>query len=436
VIALDEIGPAPGRSVVLAERDRTHVCRATARIPIVVDKAVGTYLYDADGRRLLDFTSGWNVANTGWNHPSVVSSVIRQLKKTAFAPPWCSHPARVEYAERLCGALVGDYRVLSLATGSEAVETALKIARRATGRHVIVGFAEAYHGGTLGSMLAGGVPALHGKDIHTSVEHRHVPVMHNVTNQAAYLEEICAAIVTQPWPAAVLLEPFFTNPGILYQDAAFYRVIQRTAHSVGALLIVDEVGTGFGRTGKMFGFQHWGLEPDLIAVAKAIASGVVPMGATLLRAELAATVTGPGFSSTFGWTPLACAAAQATFDVLETEELCERARELGAFAKSFLRDHLRIKNVVDIRGEGLELGIELVDCRNQCLTKSALHMLTNALLRRGVFAETSSFTSTLLVMPPLTITQAELAAGLEVLVDEIGRWARDVFRLGSESQLA
>jgi 4-aminobutyrate aminotransferase-like enzyme len=427
VTVLDEIHQTRGRSAELAERDRARICRATPRIPLVVERASGIHLFDTEGRRVLDFTSGWNVANTGWNHPAVISSVSRQLAATAFAPPWCTHPMRVAYAERLCATITGDYRVLSLATGSEAVEAALKIARRATGRHVVLGFAEAYHGGTLGSMLAGGVAALHGKDLPSSVEHRHVPVMHNLADPALYLEQVCAAIIAPPAPAAVLLEPFFTNPGILYRDRTFYQTVQRAARSVGALLILDEVGTGFGRTGKMFGFQHWGLEPDLIAVAKAIASGVIPMAATILRADLAPAVAGPGFSSTFGWTPLACAAAEATLNVLEKEELCERAGERGVFAKSFLRKHCRFQSVVDIRGEGLELGIELAGPDNETVTKTALRALTTALLRRGVFAETSSFTSTLLVMPPLTITEAELAAALEVVVEELGHWTETCF---------
>ena len=156
-----------------AEHDRRAVARPTPRIPVIVAGGLGAILRDVDGRELVDLTAGWNVVNTGWNHPRVLDAVRRQAGTLPFAPPWCSHAGHVEVAERLSELLGGGWAVLCGATGSEAVEAALKVAHRATGRQAVVGFTQAYHGGTLGAMMAGGVPQLHGVDLPVTPFHRH-----------------------------------------------------------------------------------------------------------------------------------------------------------------------------------------------------------------------------------------------------------------------
>lgn len=411
------------QSSVLVDRDRRHVARPTRRIPVVVEGGHGAVLVDVDGRELIDLTSGWNVVNTGWNHPRVVAAVRRQAEAGAFAPPWCSHRGRVDYADRLAGWLGGEWLAWCGAGGSEAVEAALKIARLATGRQPVVGFDQAYHGGTLGSMLAGGVPGRPGRYVPADGVHRHAPIPDPVRGgDLDYAALARATILADPAPAAVLLEPLFTNPGVLAGTDAFYRAVTDATAAAGALLIVDEIGTGFGRTGRRFGHQHTALRPDILVTGKAMASGAVPMSAALIRPELAAAVAGPGFSVTFGWTPLACAAAATTLDVIEDEGLVERSRVLGARALELLRPLAAgCAHVAAVRGQGLEIGVELVTADRAPVSWSTLSLLTERLLARGVFAEPSSYTSTLLIMPPLVIEESQLDRALAVVAEEVAR---------------
>lgn len=418
---LDNIHGTAGSAKTLADRDREFVARPTTRIPVAVKGGDGAYLVDADGRRLLDLTSGWNVANTGWNHPRVVEAVVRQARQMSFSPPWCTHDGRSSVAERLSDLLGGGYKALCGATGSEAVEAALKVARRATGRQAIVGFTEAYHGGTLGSMQAGGVPQLHAVDVPSTEFHRYAPIpdalRSNGVDYAAALREVLAS---GPAPAAILLEPIFTNPGVIHGDAKFYTAVQQAARDVGALIIMDEVGTGFGRTGHAFGFQHWGMDPDIVVVAKALTSGAVPMAGALMKEELSSAVAGPGFSSTFGWVPLACAAAHASLDVISDEDLVARAATLGQRGLDRLSGlAAAYPSVAAVRGKGLEMGIEFTDENGNPFARPPMENLTSRLLRRGIFTEPSSYTSTLLLMPPLVITDEDWARALDAIEEEV-----------------
>ncbi len=418
---IDDLLGTTKTSSALADRDRKYVARPTKRIPVAVENGEGAYLIDADGRRLIDLTSGWNVANTGWNHPRVIAAVTAQAAQMPFAPPWCTHDGRSRVAERLSDMLGGGYKALCGATGSEAVEAALKVARRATGRQAVLGFTQAYHGGTLGSMLAGGVPELHGVDVPVTEYHRHVPIPDALRADGRdYASLVRESLKQHPKPAAILLEPVFTNPGIISGNDAFYRAVQEGAREVGALVIVDEVGTGFGRTGKDFGYQHRGLDPDIVVVAKALTSGAVPMAGALMKDELASAVTGPGFSSTFGWTPIACAAAIASLDVMQEEQLAERAAKLGAQAIERLTPLIAdVQAVVDVRGLGLELGIEFADMEGKPFARPPMENLTSRLLRRNIFAEPSAYTSTLLLMPPLVIDEDEWFQALDAIAEEI-----------------
>ena len=417
---LDEIYRDTGDSYRVALRDRNAIVRPTSRIPIVVAGGRGAVLTDESGREVLDMTSGWNVVNTGWNHPTVIAAVKKQLSQLPFAPPWCTHEGRVDFAERIVGIIGGEYRALCVTSGTEAVEAALKVARRATGRHVIVGFTEAYHGGTLGALLAGGVPEVQGIDLPSSPNHRHIPIPDNQRKGGRdYAELAQQMIMRKPLPAAVLLEPIFTNPGIIYANDQFYRAVSDACNRVGAILICDEVGTGFARTGRMFGYEHWGINPDIITTAKAMTSGAVPMGAAFIRTELVDAVRGAGFSSTFGWTPLATAAADATLNVIEDEDLIARTRELGSEAIRFLSPLIELNHVLDVRGMGLEIGIEIVDQSGKPVASDVMDLLTRKLLQRGVFAERSSYTSTLLIMPPLVISREQLIEALKIISETV-----------------
>lgn len=418
---LDEIHDTQGVSHDISTRDLKWVARPTRRIPLAIASAAGSILIDADGRELIDLTSGWNVCNVGWNHPRVIEAVREQAAKLPFAPPWCTHDGRPGVAERVSNLLGGNFAALCGANGSESVEAALKVARRATGRYAVVGFTEAYHGGTLGSILAGGIEKLHGVFLPKDEWHRHAPIPDMLRADGRNYGDLAREIILQePSPAAILLEPVFTNPGVLAGDDHFYRSIAEAAQMSGALIIMDEIGTGFGRTGSMFGFQHLPIQPDIVVVAKALTTGAVPMAGALMRSELVKYVAGQGFSSTFGWTPLACAAANATLDVLEEEGLPSRAKELGQRAAARLRPLVDgIEHVAAVREHGLEMGIELTDEVGNPLPAEEMMKLTRKLLTRGVFAEPSAYTSTLLIMPPLSIPVEQFDNALDIVAEAI-----------------
>jgi len=376
-------------------------------------------LIDCDGRRFTDLTSGWNVANTGWNHPLVVDRVRNQATQNLFAPSWCAHSGRSSVAERLAKLIGQEIQVICGCGGSEAIEAALKVARRATGRQAIVGFDEAFHGATLAAALAGGVRALHGVDVPSDALHRHAPLPDRLRQDAAsYIRQAVEVITSEPHPAAVLLEAVFTNPGVIIGHYDFYAAIEAAARRVGALIIVDEIGTGFGRTGSMFAYQQFPIRPDIVVLGKAMTSGAVPMSAALIRRDLGRVVLGSAFDSTFGWTPLACAAATATLDVLATERLLPRAMTVGQQATHYLETRLAGCGLVrEGRGRGLELGLELSDTEGRPLAGEFIRRILAYLLQRGVFAEFSRYTSTLLIMPPLTIPEDQLLDALGVVCD-------------------
>jgi len=222
------------------------------------------------------------------------------------------------------------------------------------------------------------------------------------------------------------MEVVFTNPGVIIGDPDFYRAVERAARSVGALIIVDEIGTGFGRTGTMFGFYQFPIHPDIVVIGKAMTSGAVPMSGAIIRAELGRVVVGPAFDSTFGWTPLACAASLATLQVLESEALLARAKALGDQAIRRLADSLDgVRLVREIRGAGLEIGIELGNDDRQPIDGERKNRLVQDALDRGVFVEFSRYTSTLLIMPPLTIPEEEFFPALNVVCECIRELSKE-----------
>lgn len=403
----------------LIERDRAVIARPGSRIPIAIERASGAMLYDYDGRGYLDFTSGWNVANVGWCHPAVLAATKRQLSLLPFAPNWCTSETRVALCERLAALGGGNWVTLPAVGGSEAIEQALKVARRATGRHTVVSFEGAYHGGTLGALLAGGGPQAK-RVFPANNAYRYVPLPDKARSD--WLAAAVAQIKESPPAAAVLFEPIFTNPGMLFGRADQYQQLVSAAKSVGALVICDEVGTGFGRTGEFFAYQHFGIIPDIVVVAKAMTSGVVPCGAALMHKELASHVSGKGFSPTYGCTPLAAAAALATIEVIVKEGLVERSGKLGERARKAVAARIpRIKKDICIRGKGLSIGVELLESG---FSQAATDFIRAECLERGVFLETASRPNTILIMPPLIIQEELLLEGIGALCTAIERqWA-------------
>lgn len=373
--------------------------KAYAKLPIAPVRGRGAYVWDEAGRRYLDFYGGHAVALVGHCHPSVVGAIRAQAAELLFYSNAARSRVRALASRRLLAHAPREgTKVFYCNSGAEANETAMKLARRATGRRKIVSFQGSFHGRTVATLSATGI-AHYREHVRPLLEgHVHAPF-----GEAAAL----AAAVDRE-TAAVLMEPIQSIGGVNLAPADFYRAAEAICRDRGALLIFDEVQTGLGRTGAFFFGEHFGVRPDLITLAKGLASGV-PIGAVLVSPEVAATVKIGDQGSTFGGGPLAMAAMDATLGVIEREGLVERARIVG----EELRERLAgVRGVRGTRGMGLLVGVEL---------DRPAAPVQEALLARGVIAGTSGPKDILRLLPPLVIGKDEVELFAERLAEVLAQ---------------
>ena len=360
---------------------------------LTVVRGEGAFLFDAEGRRYVDLGATHGVGNLGGSHPAVVRAVQEQAARLVHLGSGYAHPVRTAFLERLLSLLPPRFaRVFLSNSGTEAVEAAIKIARSATGRPKVVAARRGFHGRTLGALSATWRPELREPFRPLVPEFVHVPY-----NDPAALE----ATVDER-TALVLLEPVQGEGGVHVGTAEFLRAARNVCDRTGALLGFDEVQTGLGRTGRLFAFEHSGVVPDVLTLAKSLAGGV-PIGATVTSAEVEATFRGT-HHSTFGGNPLACAAGLAALEVLVSERLAERAARLGEVAAGRLSS-LPPEKVREVRGLGLMWGIELRERAAPVLA---------ALEGQGYLA-ISAGSTVVRLLPPLVIDEPTWTAGLEAL---------------------
>ncbi|MGY4707616.1 aspartate aminotransferase family protein [Candidatus Bipolaricaulota sp. J31] len=364
--------------------------------PIALVRGEGARVWDAEGREYIDCIGGHGVAIVGHANPHVAEAIAAQARRLLVCPGSFCNDVRAELLEELVRiAPPGIERAFLCNSGAEAVEAALKIARLVTGKTRFVAAARGFHGRTLGAL-----------SVTWRREYRepYEPLLPGVTfvpyNDAAALEEALAGGDV----AGVILEVVQGEGGVVVGEGEYLRAAQSLARAHKALFIVDEVQTGFGRTGRMFACEHHGLEPDLICVAKGIAGGV-PMGAVLIHGRLG-RMPPRLHGSTFGGNPLACAAALAAIRFIEEERLPERAAELGAHFLGELRG-ISSPLIREVRGLGLMVGVEL--------RRRAAPYLA-AMAERGVLALSAGAT-VIRFLPPLVITREELSRVVEVLAE-------------------
>jgi 4-aminobutyrate aminotransferase/(S)-3-amino-2-methylpropionate transaminase len=392
--------------------------------PIFVARAEGTRVWDVDGKEYLDFTTGIGVLNTGHRHPHVVRAVHEQLDRlmhTCFQV--AMYEPYVELAARLCSLVGGDRKAILFTTGAEAIENAVKIARAHTKRQAVVAFTGGFHGRTLLSLtMTSSSPAYRQNFGPFASEVYHAPFPDEyrgwTTDRAMNaLQELFDTRVTPDHVAAVVIEPQLGEGGFVPAPLEFLQRLRTVTERSGILLIADEVQTGFGRTGKMFGYQHAGIEPDLIAMAKSLASGL-PLSAVVgTRAMMDAPLPG-GLGGTYGGNPLACAAALAVLDVFETEALVARAAERGAQVREALqRLQARVPAIGDVRGLGCMLAIELVKDRTtkEPDAEVAQRIIDAARGRGLLLLKCGAHKNVVRLLPPLTVTAEEIQAGLNIL---------------------
>jgi 4-aminobutyrate aminotransferase len=419
--------PGPKAKAIIDRDDQVISPSYTRSYPLVAERGEGAMVQDPDGNRFLDFAAGIAVVATGHCHPKVVKAIQDQAAKLIhMSGTDFYYQNMVQLAEKLASLIPGQgpRRVYFGNSGTEAVEAALKLARYHTGRGQFIAFVGAFHGRTMGSLALTGSKSVQKKGFFPVMPGvHHVPYAYCYRCAYGKTPDSCAvecvkAIETELFRttlpaeevAAIFVEPIQGEGGYVVPPRKFFDELRRLADKHGILLIADEVQSGMGRTGKMFASEHFGLEPDVIALAKGIASGM-PLGATVARAELMTWKPG-AHASTFGGNPVAVAASLATIELLE-QGLIDNAAHVGAHLMARLHDlPQRFPIVGDVRGLGLMIGIELV--RDQ-VTKERAGGLRDKLVQmcfeRGLLL-LGAGPNTIRLCPPLVITtdQADFAA--------------------------
>jgi taurine-pyruvate aminotransferase len=432
------------------EKDQRYVWHAMSGYdpsasPIIVEKGEGAWITDTDGNRYLDGMSGLWCVNVGYGREELARAVYEQLKQMTFYPLMKSHLPAIELGEKLNQWLEDEYVFFYSNSGSEANEVAFKVARQyheqngESDRWKFVSRYRAYHGQTMGALAATGQAQRKYKYEPLTPGFIHVspPDLYrrpNGTDPEAYGRE-CAHDVERAmrWElpqtiAGVIMEPIITGGGILVPPENYLPTVKDICEKNGALLIVDEVICGFGRTGTPFGYQNYGVKPDIVTMAKGITSAYFPLSATAVRREIYETFAGDtGYErfrhvNTFGGHPAGCAVAVRNMEIMEEEDLFRRSAEMGERLRkqlSSLEDH---PNVGDIRNKGLLFGIELVEdkeTREPASTEKVAAAISGCKERGLVIANNADtvagFNNVLTLAPPLSITNDDLQFIAEAL---------------------
>jgi 4-aminobutyrate aminotransferase len=402
-----KIKPPGPKAQAIIEQDERYTAPAYGRVyPLVVKQGKGTAIEDVDGNIFLDFMAGIAVASTGHAHPQVVKAIQEQAAKFLH---FCGSDFYYEPMALLCEKLSrlapgsSAKKVFLTNSGTEAVEAAIKLARYSTKRTHLIAFLGSFHGRTLGALSLTASRSSHRAhfgpllpDVH------HVP--YGMEGLDALENQIFRHEAAPEEVAAVFVEPIQGEGGYVVPPPDFLRRLAEICRRHGILLVADEIQTGFGRTGKMFACEHWGIVPDILCVAKGIASGL-PLGAMIARGDISAWKPG-NHGSTFGGNPVACAAALATIELIENG-LMANAAEVGSYLKEKLSQlkpgHPAIK---DVRGLGLMVGVELSD--GELRNRVVRNAFENGLLLLGCGESTIRF------CPPLIVSKSEVDVAVEI----------------------
>lgn len=416
--------PGPRSREIIERKERVIADPLSLTFPIVIERGEGATLTDVDGNTFIDFTGGVGCLNVGHSHPRVVEAAQEQLERFSHTDfTIVPYEVYVRLAERLCElAPIENAKAAFFNAGTEAVENAIKFARSHTGRPAVIGFEGGFHGRTLLSLSL------------TSKTHPYkaglgpfAPEVYRVPYPNEYRgpspEEALAALeralVTQvaaETVAAIVIEPVQGEGGFLVAPKAFMEGVRRLCDEHGIVMVVDEVQTGFGRTGKLFAIEHYGLEPDLITLAKSIAMGL-PLSGVVGKAAIMDAPSDSAIGGTYVGNPVAQAAALAVLDVIGEEDLCARASVLGdQLRERMLAWQQRFPQVGDVRGLGAMLAIELVeDPKSKAPSAELAGAITEAAATRGLLLLKSGiYSNCIRVLTPLTLSDAELDEALAV----------------------
>lgn len=394
--------------------------------PIVIDRAENGYVWDSTGRRYLDFVGGIGVLNVGHNHPRVVAAVQEQLKlvtHTAFQV--AAYEPYIALAERL-NKLVGKgeaFKSIFLTTGAEAVENAIKIARAYTNRPGVISFRGGFHGRTLMGITLTGFAQPYKQNFGPfagEIYHTAYPdAYRGITTEKAIaaLEDVFATEIAPDRVAAIIIEPVQGDGGFLQAPPEFLRALRDITQRHGIVLITDEIQTGFGRTGKLFGFEHAGIQPDLVTVAKSLAGGF-PISGVVGKAEIMDAPAPGGLGGTYGGNGIACAAALAVLDAFEQDGLVDRAAALGEKLSTAL-DALKATHpeIGVVRGAGYMRALEFVtDGDTKKADADRAQQVVERARERGLLViKCGVHRNIVRFLAPVTISDADLDEAMTIL---------------------
>jgi LysW-gamma-L-lysine/LysW-L-ornithine aminotransferase len=381
----------------LAAVEEQYAGGTTARRgEIVMARGEGCWMWDVDGKRYLDLTAAQGVAMLGHCHPVLSAALAEQAHQLIACPNFFYNDTRARFVAALAEVLPAHLRHLFLAnSGAEAIDGALKFARLATGRTGLVATMRSFHGRTVGALSLTWEPKYR-KPFEPLLDVTHVPYNN--------IEKLESAVSGDT--AMVIVEPVQGEGGVHVGSVEFLQAAQQLCRERGALLVVDEIQTGFGRTGKWFGHQHFGLEPDMICLAKGIGGGF-PMGAIAYSKKIEDVLYAGAHGSTFGGNPLASAAGLAALQIYQNDALIERAGRMGDLLIARLQDALQERAVVrEIRGLGLMVGIELRE-------KSGKY-LKSLMEEHGVLALPAG-ANVIRLLPPLIVSEEEIEIGVQAI---------------------
>ncbi len=421
----------------LIKRDSAVISPSYPRgYPFAMDYGRGSYVWDVDGNKFLDFMAGIAVLSTGHAHPKVVKAIQEQAEKFIHISSDFYHEKWIELAEKLADiAPFEDYGVSFMTnSGTEAVETAIKLARYHTGRSNFIGFTGAFHGRTMGAVTftaskpkyhKGFYPLMNGV-LHAPFPNPYRPMLERRDGEdegqrvVRYIEDQILGHVLPPEEVAgILVETIQGEGGYIIPPAGFYPALRELCDKYDILLICDEVQSGMGRTGKWWAIENFDVEPDILTIAKGIASGM-PLGACVARREIMDWEKG-SHGNTYGGNPISCAAALATIDLIENEFM-ENAAEVGAYTRDALEEiQARHPSIGDVRGLGLMIGVEFVKDRQ---TKEPAGELTQRVVdlafERGLLTlSCGNSNSVIRIAPPLSISKSEIDEGLLVFEEAV-----------------
>ena len=369
-----------------------------------IDHAEGIYIYDVSGKKYLDLVSGISVSNLGHRHPAIIHAIEDQLKKYLHLNVYGEfiQSPQVKLAQKLVSVLPHNLdSVFLVNSGSEAIEGAMKLAKRYTGRTEVVAFHNAYHGSTQGAL------SIVGNEILKNAFRPLIPDIRFLEfNNFGDLENISKKT------ACVIAETIQAEAGIILPEQGFLESLHAKCKEAGALLIIDDVQMGFGRTGRLFSFEHFDFVPDILVLAKAMGGGM-PAGAFIASKEIMDTLASHpelGHITTFGGHPVCCAAALASLEILLSGDLIPQVEKKGAILEKQISSHPMIKN---IRRKGLIFGIEIND-------RGKRNKLTEIMLRNGIIIDWFLFhPCTFRIAPPLTITEEECRSAGDLVIKSL-----------------